>query len=248
MREINLRAEHILLEHKREIRREILFVRIVLLGAVLCAGAGACALYGNAFIILPAVFGGALFIYTCFAEGIFLAGRLYYLSGNGEAEPLIRVKLVMRFARFKVTEGLVKFIWLNFFLLPSRIAGLIIIRTLYVTGNIQRVMLLTLIAAFFVLGAAGLIFYFYLSGRYFLSELLFLRCPGQKPREIIKNSALLSSGRLREIIFFRIRNALSYAWVKRKIRSAVFACDLFSDRGFYKNYGLVSPLTFREPF
>ena len=75
MREINLRAEHILLKHKREIRREILFARIVLLGAVLCAGAGACALYGNAFIILPAVFGGALFIYSCFAEGIFLAGR-----------------------------------------------------------------------------------------------------------------------------------------------------------------------------
>jgi len=144
----------------------------------------------------------------------------------------------MRFALFRITAGARKLLRLSFFLLPSRLILVIIYRTLYETGNIQRVMLLTLISAFIALTAVGLFFSFYLSGRYYISDLLFIRCQRQKPSEIMKNSALLTTDSLREIMLFRIRNLFSRGGVTGKMRCAIFSRELFSDRKFYKNYGL----------
>ncbi len=248
MREIKLRAEYIMLKNKRELRREMLLLRITALGIFVCMGAGVAAFSENKVLLLPSAFGGILFLYFYFAQKLFLTGKFVFLSGETGEMPLIRFSSVLRFAVFKVTEGLVKLLWLNFFLLPSRLAAVIIIRTLYETGNIQRVMLLTLITAFLMLNAVGLFFYFYLSGRFYLSDLLFIRCPGQRAFEILKNSALLTSDSLREIMLFRIRNVFSKGGATGKMRCVLFSRDLFSDRRFYKNYGLIKPLTFPEPF
>ena len=244
MREINMRAEHILLENKRELRREMLFLRVTGFGIFVCAGGAAAGLAGNKLLILPGLAGGAALLYYYLAGGLFISGRSFSLAGEGAEELPLRQTLVLRFARFCAVRSLVKFLWLNFFLMPARLIGMIAVRTLSETGNIQRVMLMTLAGAFVLLCAVGSGFYFYLSGRFYLSELLFLRCPGQRVGELLKNSALLSSGRLTEIMLFRIRNAFWAGRVRRKIRGAIFSYDLFSDRKFYKRYGLV---TFREP-
>lgn len=247
MGEISIRTENILRCYKCELRREGLMVRVTAYGILVCAGMLLSSFYGNKMLLLPSAFGIAVLLYFYLSERLFLSGRMFCLSGESETAPAVRFFTVMRFALFKVAEGIVKLLWLNFFLLPSRIMAVIVIRTLYETGNIQRAMLFTLITAFMLLSTVGICFYFYLSGRYFLAELLFLRCPGQSPFEILKNSALLTSAGLTRIMLFRIRNALCTGKVKRKMRCALYAGDLFSDRKFYKNYGLVRPLTSREP-
>ncbi len=246
MREINLRAEYILLKFKSELKREGLLSRVTAIGIFVCAGVLLSAFYGNIFLALPSAAGGILLLYFYFAQRLYLSERFAFLAGEREALRTVRISRVLRFALFKLYAGTVRFLWLNFFLLPSRITAVIIIRTLYMTGNIQRVMLITLVFATLILCAVGLIFYFYMSGRYFLSELLFVRCPKQKPSELLKSSALLTKGRLTEIMLFRIRNTFFAGGVKRKMRCALSAFDVFSDRKFCKSYGLVSPFTFRE--
>ncbi|MBO5397154.1 MAG: hypothetical protein J6A97_09765 [Clostridia bacterium] len=238
MREIRLRAEYIILKHKRELRRETLLMRMIIPGIFVCLGAGASAFFGNGVLLLPSAAGVCLLLYFYFAQRLFLTGRYIFLSGERGEVPLIRFSSVMRFALFRITAGTRKLLRLSFFLLPSRLILVIIYRTLYETGNIQRVMLLTLISAFIVLTAVGLFFSFYLSGRYYISDLLFIRCQRQKPSEIMKNSALLTTDSLREIMLFRIRNLFSRGGVTGKMRCAIFSRDLFSDRKFYKNYGL----------
>lgn len=248
MREIKLRAEYIMLRYKKELKRETLLMRMIIPGIFVCIGAGVSAFYGNGLLLLPSCVGVCLLLYFYFAQRLFLTGRYIFLSGERGEVPLIRLSSVMRFAVFKLREGAVKLLWFNFFLLPSRIVLLIIVRTLYETGNIQRVMLLTLISAFLVLSAVGIFFGFYLSGRYYIADLLFIRCQRQKASEILKNSALLTSGSLREIMLFRIRNLFARGGVTGKMRCALFSRDLFSDRRFYKNYGLIKPLAFPEHF
>jgi hypothetical protein len=251
MGEIKLRAGYLMLKNRKEIKREMLFIKLMLAGIVFClAGGMSFLLSGKLLLFLLSLAGGILLSFFYFSGRLYLAGKLYSLSGEMSEEPswLIRFSSVLRYAVFVLREASVKFLWLNFFLLPSRFAGLIILRTLMLTGNIQRIMLFALLAAFVLLSLGGWCFYFYTSGRYFLGELLFVRCPKQKPSEILKSSALLTAGSLPGVMLFRIRNLFSRGGAYGRMRSALFSSDLFSDRKFYKNYGLKKPFTFPEPF
>ena len=244
MREIKLRAEYLLLKAGKEIRREILLMRAEILGMLLCTGA----LFSGKMLILPALAGLIALLYFYFAGQLYLSGKYYYLTGEISEEPFIRFSLVLRYIRLRCLQGLWGLFWLNFFLLPSRITGLIIVRTLAVTGNIERVMLITLLSAFVILGIIGTGFYSYLRGSGCLAELLFLRCPNQSPRELLRSSCLITAERLSVIMLFRVGSFFGKRGAAGRLRRAVFISDLFSDRRFYKNYGLVRPVTFPEPF
>ena len=245
MGEINLRAAYLLIGSRGEIRREMLLMRGAVFGIFVCA----CALLSRKMLILPSLAGLILFSYFYFAERLYISGKIYFLSGEITDSPssLMRFSVVIRYIRLKITVWGVKLLWLNFFMLPSRIIGVIIIRTLYMTGNIQRVMLYTLILAFFVLTLIGLLYYLYLSGRYCLSELLFVRSTMQRPLEILRSSAIFTEKELFHIMFFGIKSTFT-GRVTAEMRRALFCSGIFSDRKFYKNYGIMRPLTFREPF
>ncbi len=260
MREIKMRAEYIMITEKRPLKREMLLMRGTALGificlAVLCVSftLGEFYFYGFEFqrkiLMLPSASGVLVLSYFYFSQRLYFAGKLFYLSGEYTEEPasLIRVSTVLRYALFVLREKTVNALWLTFFLMPSRLLGIVIIRTFIETGNMQRVMFFTLITAFLLLTVIGLLFYFYLSGRYFLSELLFIRCPKQNGFEIMKNSSLLTRDNLWKIMLFRIRSFFGKGGATGKMRRALFSSDLFSDRKFYKKYGLVRPVTFPEP-
>lgn len=251
MSEIKLRAEYLMLEGRKEMKREMLLLRLIPSGIFICLGVGLSSLFsGGVLLFLLSLAGGIILTFFFFSERLYLTGRLYSLSGDitEDAFSFMKASSVLRYAVFVLTGWAVKFLWFNFFLLPSRLAGLIILRTITETGNIQRVMLFTLLGAMIVLGAVGWGFYFYLSGRYFLGELLFIRCPGQSPIEILKSSALLTAGDLGGVMLFRIKSLFLRGGAYGRMRGAVFSSDLFSDRKFYKEYGLVKPFTFPEHF
>lgn len=260
MREIKLRAEYIMVAEKRALKKEMLLLKGAALGIIICLGvfivsftSGEIYFYGFYFgrkiLMIPCIFGISVLSWFYFSERLYFTGRLFYLSGESTEDPsfFVRFGTVLRYALFVIWEKTVSFMWLNFFLLPSRFVGIIIIRTFSETGNMQRVMLITLVSAFALLSAVGLAFYFYLSGRYFLSELLFIRCPKQNVFEILKNSSLLTRDSLTRIMLFKIGRLFGKRGITGKMRRALYASDLFSDRKFYRNYGLIKPVTYPEP-
>ena len=251
MCETALRARVLMLKGGKGLRREMLLIRLIKAGILICLAMGLSSFYVKRWLLCLPSFGGALLLlFFYFAERLYLTARLYSLSGDITEEPcrFMRFSLVLRYALFSALQGTVKFMWLNFFLMPSRFVGLIILRTLSETGNIQRVMLFALMGAFIALSVAGWGFYFYLSGRYFQGELLFVRCPVQNAAEILKSSALLSAKSLGGIMLFRIRNAFLRGGVYGRMKGALYASDLFCDRKFYKKYGILRPLTFPGHF
>lgn len=260
MRERKIRARQILLREKSALKRELLFLRAVSFGIFVCFSVFRASFFTkdinffgfivkNTVIMIPAAAGTLVLLYFYFSHRLYFSGRIYGIQNSEFPKPhtLLKISTVLRYIAFLLIRKSRDFLWLLFFLAPALSVGVLVFRTFAVGGNIQRMMFFSLIAAFFLLAVIGFGFYFYVSGRYFLSELLFLRCTGQSPFEIQKNSAVFTTDNLSSIAFFRIRCLFTRGSVKGKMLHALFCSDLFYGRKFYKNYRGFRAVTFPEP-
>ncbi len=260
MRERKIRAGYFLLREKSSLRREQLFIRVISLGIFVCFWVLRASFFSgeiNFFgfeakrnvLMLPAFAGTAVLLYFYFSHRLHFSGRLYSIQDSEFPKPftLLKFGTVVRFMAFSLIMRCLSLLWLLFFLSPAGCVAVLIFRSFAVGGSIQRLMFFTLIAAFILLLIMGYGFYFYISGRYFLSELLFIRCPGQNPFEILKNSAGFTNEVLSEISFFRLRSIFGRGSVRGKMLSVLYCSDLFYNRRFYENYGIFRSTTFPEP-
>ncbi len=260
MREKKLRAGYFLLREKSSLKRELLFTKAVSLGIFICFSVLRASFFPlkidffgfeaqSSVLMLPAAAGTAVLLFFCFSRSLYFSGRLYSMQDGEFPKPytLLKSGTVLRFIALSLIKKSLGFLWLLFFLAPAGCVGMLIFRAFSVGGNIQRTMLFALLGAVILLGVTGYGFYFYVSGRYILSELLFIRNPRQNPLEILKSSACFTGSCLGHIALFRLRSILGRGTVTGRMLSAVYCSDLFYNRKFYKSYGVFSPVTFPEP-
>ncbi len=188
------------------------------------------------------VFSGISFLFLYFFFDLHNKARLYFLSDskNTAPEAICDFFSVIRYICFTLTVRTVRILWRVFFYLPFFTVVLILNRALYVNGMMIREMLYALVFSAVMLFVTGTVFCFFVTGRYYLCDMLFFRNPKQAPFEIIKTAVFFTRGRLREIAFYRIKLLFSGTGVFRKCVTVLIKEDIFYERRYYKKLGIES--------
>ena len=260
MRERKIRAGYVLLRERASLRRELLFIKLLYLCIFICAlMLRGCVFSGDGYfsgafpirgiLMISSALGGLAFVYFYFAHRLYFSGRIYGLGSREISEPgtLMRFGAVVRFIVLWGTIRLIKLLWLMFFMSPAVFLLFLVLRTLLVGGEIQRMMLYSLIAVSLILSAVGAGFYFYVSGRYYLVELLFVRNPRQNVLEAVKSSGVFTGKSLFRTALFRIRCALRGGGVYGRMLRAVYCCELFYGKDYFSKEKARGGFTFPEP-
>ena len=251
MFEIKMKTRYIL--H----RRRLLLCRRLFSLFVSAAGCVICLLTGTAFffvreavitesirlspvvINICAFVAAVLFFYFHFSERLFFNAQIFHFADKSFSLPenYCSPFVVGKYMALSVTVFLLKSLWAIFFYLPSVFVFFVIVRTLEVGGQMPEMMLYAMLSAFVALLLSGSVFFTVVSGRYFISTLLFLRNPRQRIREIIKTSAEFTCDRLITVLYYRL-SILTKGKIYGKCMSVFLMSDIFYERKYYRTIGI----------